>query len=496
MPRNGITGLVEACDDPNLFDFPLWPGQRGLLEAFESAYDQGDWLAVWNIGRRSGKSTLAAVVALWSCLLRPDLDGMAGIAGQSQAVVISPSEKQARLLVKMARDLVQRSPLLGPLLERDTASELDFVNGTRLSAFPASARNIRGWPFRCLILDEASSFFDNDSGAEHQIDEVFGAALPSTAQFQGRAPVIVASTPKGDANWFAAQVRAGEQGNLTRGRVYHAPSPMMNPTLTAEFLESEEKRDPENYRGEYMAELVGSGGAFIDPELIDECVAVRDELPPDACDHWVAGIDPAFTRDPFALVICGRDREDRDRIRVGCVRTWLPPKRKPGTSQELHELENRVLSEVCDVMTRYRVSAVVHDQHQAAVIAEYIRRRGLWPEKYNLSSGSKLDVFTNLKARVVARTLELYEHSLLVMELKRVRAKQTAAGRAIETPSLGGTHCDTSIALALAVGYIDRGGAPGIAMPLVVYDETPAPVFGMAAETERQSISDYMARVF
>ena len=65
-------GLVAACDDPRLFGFELWPRQRELLEAVEV----GPRIHVWAVGRRSGKSTLAALTCLWDCLLRPECDAM------------------------------------------------------------------------------------------------------------------------------------------------------------------------------------------------------------------------------------------------------------------------------------------------------------------------------------------------------------------------------------------------------------------------------------
>ena len=50
-------GLIAVCDDPQLFDFELWPRQRELLEAIEG----GLRLHIWALGRRSGKTTLAAL---------------------------------------------------------------------------------------------------------------------------------------------------------------------------------------------------------------------------------------------------------------------------------------------------------------------------------------------------------------------------------------------------------------------------------------------------
>jgi hypothetical protein len=44
--------IIQACDDPRLFNFPLWQKQRELLMAAE----RGPRLHVWSLGRRSGKT--------------------------------------------------------------------------------------------------------------------------------------------------------------------------------------------------------------------------------------------------------------------------------------------------------------------------------------------------------------------------------------------------------------------------------------------------------
>ena len=55
MMRRTVS-LVEACADRRLFGLEPWPRQRELLEAVE----RGPRLHVWALGRRAGKTTMAA----------------------------------------------------------------------------------------------------------------------------------------------------------------------------------------------------------------------------------------------------------------------------------------------------------------------------------------------------------------------------------------------------------------------------------------------------
>src|SRR5439155_21929088 len=86
-------GLVGACDDRRVLGCPLWPKQREIIASVEA----GPRLHVWALGRRSGKTTMAALVGLWDCLLRPDLAARVRPGGRGVAerchVPVLPGEK-------------------------------------------------------------------------------------------------------------------------------------------------------------------------------------------------------------------------------------------------------------------------------------------------------------------------------------------------------------------------------------------------------------------
>ncbi len=128
------SGLLEACDDSRLFGFALWPKQRELLAAVES----GPRLHVWALGRRSGKTTMAALAMLWDALLRPELDAHVRRGERRYAVGVATNLRQARLLVRAALSIVKGSPLLAGLIDGATEDEILFRNGTAITAFPCA----------------------------------------------------------------------------------------------------------------------------------------------------------------------------------------------------------------------------------------------------------------------------------------------------------------------------------------------------------------------
>lgn len=90
--------LTAACDDPRLLGLELWSRQRELLEAVE----RGPRLHVWCLGRRSGKSLMAALVGVHACLLRPELLDRLRPGERGYAVAIATALRQARLIVQAA----------------------------------------------------------------------------------------------------------------------------------------------------------------------------------------------------------------------------------------------------------------------------------------------------------------------------------------------------------------------------------------------------------
>jgi hypothetical protein len=436
-------GLVAACDDPQLFAFGLHPRQRELLEQL----DRGPRLHVWAIGRRSGKTTLGAIAGVGNCLLRPDLDALVRPGERRYAVAVATSLRQARLFVQAAKSIVQSSPLFAPMLEAESEDELVFRNGTALAAFPSTSRGARGWPISFVMLDEAAHLLDTDGNSAAKT--VFDALVPSTAQFGRAAQIVVSSTPFGSGGWFADLFRRAASGELPGAVAQQGSTRDVNPAIEEELLEEERARDPESFRSEYMAEFVGGGLAFLDGRLIDDAVVARGELSTTEGRRWVAGLDPAFSSDPFGVAIVGRDWRERGRLVLGAARAWRPD---PGarTFEQGRRVEDQVLEEVAALCRLYGATAVT-DQHRGAGVVDRLRRLGVSVRVVPMTAKSKTAAFLQLRARLTAGELELYDQPQLLAELRRLRTRYAAGRSQVEIPRVGGSHGDLAQALALGV---------------------------------------------
>ncbi|GAA5162571.1 terminase large subunit domain-containing protein [Ornithinimicrobium tianjinense] len=129
--------------------------------------------------RQVGKTTTTSIKALHTALYRPE----------SLVLVISPSQRQSDEFLVRVRSLYRAA---GRPVEtaRESASTLEFANGSRVLSLPGSESTTRGFAgVALLILDEAARVED----------DIFASVLPMVGS---TGAVWALSTPWGARGWF------------------------------------------------------------------------------------------------------------------------------------------------------------------------------------------------------------------------------------------------------------------------------------------------------
>jgi hypothetical protein len=165
-----------------------------------------------NCCRQSGKSTTAAVLAIWTAIYEPG----------SVVLVLSPSMRQSGELFRKALGLY-RSMGRPVAAEAESALTLTLENRSRLVCLPGQEGTVRGYSgVRLLVVDEASRVDD----------ELLAAIRPMMAVSAGR--LIALSTPAGKRGWW---YEAWESGGPDWLRVLITADQV--PRISADFLEEE-----------------------------------------------------------------------------------------------------------------------------------------------------------------------------------------------------------------------------------------------------------------
>jgi len=133
-----------------------------------------------NCSRQSGKSTISAMLALWTALYTP----------RSLVLMVSPSLRQSSELFRKCADFYQSLGRPVPA-GSETALRLELENGSRIISLPGKEATIRGFSrVSLLLLDEAA-----------RIDDPLYLSLrPMLAVSGGR--LLAMSTPWGRRGWW------------------------------------------------------------------------------------------------------------------------------------------------------------------------------------------------------------------------------------------------------------------------------------------------------
>ncbi|MDQ6794346.1 MAG: hypothetical protein M3067_05940 [Chloroflexota bacterium] len=432
--------------------------QSEMLASFEAS---GASQAVWQCGRRGGKSLLADVLALFDAGVRDQLREHLRPGEPRVTAVVAQRLDAAHDHIASIAAMVERSPRLRRLLVgAPTTDEIAFTNGSRIRAYPCSARAIRGGAWSCAVLDELAHYVDTQEGNAAG-DRVLEAAHPSLAQFGHAGWLVAISTPRWRQGAFWRLVERGSSGKFPRVHYRHRSTAAMNPRISAEWLAEREVEDPELFRREYLAEFDSAGAYLSADDVLAAVERGRRISPPAAGINYKMSLDPADFRDAFTAAIAHREaKEDGGRILVDGMWAW---------TRAGHDL---TLDAVRDIAHEYRVGEVTTDQHAAAAIVEGLARRGVRARYQPWTSQSKGDAFASLKVALNTRQIVLPDDDALVRELLNLEARPTPGGFA-RIAAVGGGHDDRAVALAAVVHQLSaRRQVPLIAPMSVGYRES------------------------
>lgn len=399
--------------------------------------------AIWALGARSGKSFMAAIVAIyeatrdkWRAFLRPGEVGY--------IVIVATRLEQARAIIQRnAAQMILNSPLACLLDGEPLATEISFVNGMKILSLPANSTAGRGLPICCLIFDEIAHFAVEGAKADA---DIYASLRPRLAQFAAAgAKTIMISTPAAKQGTFWHNFKDGFSvpGRLTA----QCATTMMNPTIPQSFVDSERRRDPDNCAREFDAQFAERTAAYLPSDRIAEAMTLPGDLPP-AGHRYFAGIDQSGLsgRDRFAMTIAHKEIDGS--VVVDAVRSWA-------TSDA-----DEVMTGVAALAKRYSVRSVLIDRYAGGWVRSALEKIGLWVDVRDQLPV----VYSNLKSLLVSARLRLPENAELREGLEGTRAfygRNNSLSVAHERSS-GAGHGDLADATATAVWACSRETADSV----------------------------------
>ena len=117
------------------------------------------WLVV---GRRGGKSIIAALVAVFLACFR-DYRGVLAPGERGTIMVIAADRRQARVVFRYIAGFLSAVPMLARMVESRTKEAIDLTNRVTIEVHTANFRAIRGYTVIAAICDEIAFWRSEDS---------------------------------------------------------------------------------------------------------------------------------------------------------------------------------------------------------------------------------------------------------------------------------------------------------------------------------------------
>jgi hypothetical protein len=290
--------IVDALSDPKLFGSHFagdsWKAWRAYVAALFGLPLEADALDIYRrhtgredppegplgeayaiVGRRGGKSRIAALVGVYLAAFRDYADVLAR-GERGVVMIIAPDRRQARVVMSYVRALLE-VPLLAGMVKARRKESIDLRNGISIEVHTASYRTVRGYTIVAAILDELA-FWRSEESAEPDV-EVVRALRPAMATVPG-AMLLGISSPysRRGVLWNANRQHFGKDTDVL---VWQAPTEAMNSKVDSKIIADAYEQDPTAAAAEYGAQFRSDIESYVLREAVEACVVPdRYELPP------------------------------------------------------------------------------------------------------------------------------------------------------------------------------------------------------------------------
>lgn len=445
--------VIEAMSDPQLFGNQFrgesWDHWRALLAGFygleltadqrtmyETLTQRTDTPAptfreLWlSIGRRGGKSNIAALIAVFEAFFNDYTDKLA--AGEVATVmVIAENRKQARNVMRYIRGLVNSTPMLAAMVVKETEESLELVNRCEIAIQTATHRGSRGYSVACAILDECAFWLNEGANPDR---EILKAIRPSLATLDGKLIALSSPYARRGILWEAYRMHYGQESR--RILVAKAPTELMNPVIPQEIIKEAYEDDPVSAAAEYGAEFRTDVETFISREVIERCtVPDRLELPHTPDHSYFAFVDPSGgSADAFTLAIAHKEDET---IVIDAIRSTRPP-----FSPE------SVTADYCQLLKTYKLREVTGDNYAGQWPKEQFSKYGV---DYRRSENTTNDIYREALPLLNGGRIELPDNRQLANELLQLERRTSRNGRDTISHPPGGHDDLANAVLGVAV---------------------------------------------
>lgn len=406
-------------------------------------------------GRRSGKTTLSAIISIY-CAITNNWKPFLKKTPFATVLILSHSREFSDEVLEMIRTFIENSPVLYRLINKDKRNTTSTMNlsvpwivdkkveysRVQIKVGAASSKTTRGVA-ACAVLCDEIAYWNLDESMKETDYKILKAVRPAMKQFGKHAVMIKLSSPGIKQGELYKEYKMSREGTLPESyAVFKAPSWMMNTILPAEEFVEEWKLDPDGFDVEYRSNFADSLSNFILPEYVDMAVVKGQKFAvPHASKNVIykAAIDAAYKNDRFTFSVVGLVN---DRVVQFVSHGWKGSRKDPVSAFEVAEY-------IKNVCKQYSIDEVAADQFSFQPLKEIFDRYGINLVEHPFTPSWKKKIYFNLKKLIHSQQIDLLDNELQTREIKELMVEQAATGTVkIGHPAAGSDDFADSLAVA------------------------------------------------
>ena len=416
------------------------------------------------LGRRSGKSTLSAIITvyeIYKLLSRGDPHEYYGIPSgwEIKIFCIANDKDQAEIVYQAISAYTTTIPYFKDSLVHDTKTYQQFQTARDVEKWgkgnlsdggrgsitvtfkSAVAKGLRGRANLVIILDEIAFFMDEGKSSAKGI---YKALAPATAQFSPKDPddkrrpigptegkIILISSPDAKEGFLYEKYLAARTGGKASRDVLliQAPTWEVNPTLDQTYYDTEYAKDPVAFETEHGAQFSDRVRGWIeDASDLSDCFVqgLKPLIRGNPRELFWAGLDFGISQDGTAISLT---HLVDGRIQLGYHEIWQaghhweklnPHLTTPLTpyAKLLYNTERLDVDEITKWLValskRFYIDGGIFDQYAGHIFEQKLHKAGL--TQFNMQKFSTVDssnFYSNVKMMMFTQQLGIYDYPIL-----------------------------------------------------------------------------------
>jgi len=391
----------------------LEPGELALLHqctGLDNIPEEEIKEAYMICGRRSGKSTICALLAVFYAVWG-EWEKYVSKGEQPKIFIIACNKDQAGIVMRFVKAILHLTPFLTSMIKKSLTESVELKNGIEIVVKPASWRSTRGFTVGLLILEELAYWrFEEESATRDK--EIYTAIKPAMTTIKNSL-IIGISTPfaRQGLLWNKFEKHHAKPGPVL---IWTAATWIMNKTVSEYEIRQEnlEELGPAEFGAEFEAKFREDIEGYLPLEIIDRAIVDgRMFNPPDAdVNEYFAFCDPSEGvhkgGDSMTFAVAHPEIDEDNEKRI-CVLDYLMEARPPFDNKA-------VIQEIQMICKQYNVYQITQDRHAIGWIAADLEPHEIQVEA---SDKTKSDIYEYFAVLMNKDEVELLDNKRLKSQL-------------------------------------------------------------------------------